>query len=64
MTLEYVLLLVVSVGILLGAFGVKTGPVQMVSTSSPVLAYRIQKRMITGYDFSQRADGEVQWRRK
>ena len=51
MVVEYLLLLVISVMILAGAFGLSTGPVEMFKRKSPALAYKVQANLETGKSF-------------
>ena len=66
MALEYILLLSVSALLLVGSFGVNTGPVKMFSESSPKLAHQIERRLTTGHEFFNRNAGTqtyVGWKR-
>lgn len=53
MVVEYMLLLLISTMILVGAFGFSTGPVKMFQESTPYLAYRVQTKLETGKGFPE-----------
>ncbi len=66
MALEYVLLLSVSAILLVSSFGMNTGPVKMFSEASPMLAHRLERRIVTGNGFFVRTTGAqkyVGWKR-
>ncbi|MGI9549135.1 MAG: hypothetical protein ACR2M7_04075 [Bdellovibrionales bacterium] len=67
MALEYFLILVMSAAILAGSFGMSTGPVKMFSESSPKLAHRLERKLMTGSQFFVRTKGidghSVGWKR-
>lgn len=68
MVLEYILVLVMTVLILTGSFGMaggSKGPMQMFETNAPKLANRLERRSITGYGFFHSSTGRgVQWKEK
>ena len=51
MVVEYMLLLLISSMILIGSFGLSTGPVKMFQESSPYLAKKVEYHLITGEGF-------------
>lgn len=51
MVVEYLLLLVISIMILGGAFGLDTGPVKMFQKNTPYLAKKIEDNLETGAGF-------------
>ena len=53
MVVEYLLLLLVSIMILGGAFGLSTGPVKMFKESSPYLAQKVEYHIETGQGFQE-----------
>ena len=63
MILEYILLLIASIIILAGSFSNKRGPVRMFKESAPILASRLEQRMVTGQGFAKQYP-EYEWRRR
>ena len=63
--LEYLLLLTASLLLIIGSFTGSKSPVKMFELSGPVLATRIEQRLITGQGFSSsRGDGNtLDWER-
>ena len=53
MVVEYLLLLLVSIMILGGAFGLSTGPVKMFQKSNPYLAQKVEYHIETGQGFQE-----------
>ena len=53
MVVEYLLVLLISVVIIAGAFGLDKGPVEMLKKKSPVLAYKIESNLETGFQFNK-----------
>ena len=51
MVVEYLLLLLISIVIIAGSFGLSTGPVEMFKRKTPVLAYKIQENLESGAEF-------------
>ena len=51
MVVEYMLLLVISSMILIGSFGLNTGPVKMFQESAPYLAKKVENNLMTGEGF-------------
>ena len=51
MVVEYMLLLLISSMILIGSFGVNTGPVKMFQNKSPYLGKKIEWQLETGQGF-------------
>ena len=51
MVVEYMLLLLISSMILVGAFGFSTGPVKMFKESTPYLAHHVEMKLETGQGF-------------
>ena len=58
MVVEYMLLLLISSMILIGAFGLNTGPVKMFKDSGPYLAKKVEDNLITGSGFIPSSDWE------
>ena len=52
MVVEYLLLLMISAIILVGAFGFNTGPVGMFKKNAPYLAYKVERHLETGQGFN------------
>ena len=65
MVIEYMLLLTMSAILLAMSFSPAKGPVAMFRESGPVLAARLEKRIVTGQGFFERAGGtqSVEWNR-
>ena len=59
MVVEYLLLLLMSVIILAGSFGLSTGPVKMFQDSAPYLAYKVESSLETGQGFEPPENWEV-----
>ena len=58
MVVEYMLLLLISSMILIGSFGLDTGPVKMFRDSSPYLAKKIERdHLMTGEKFKPDREG-------
>ena len=51
MVIEYMLLLLISSMILIGSFGLSTGPIKMFQNSSPYLASKVEAQLETGAGF-------------
>lgn len=51
MVVEYMLLLLISSMILVGSFGLNTGPVKMFQESGPYLAKQVEDQLMTGSGF-------------
>ena len=64
MVVEYILLLTMSAILLAAAFSPAKGPVAMFKESGPVLAARMEKRLITGQGFFKRDGGgqSISWK--
>ncbi|MCY4512160.1 MAG: hypothetical protein OXB86_00565 [Bdellovibrionales bacterium] len=64
MVIEYILLLTMSAILLAASFSPATGPVAMFKESGPVLAARLEKRIMTGQGFFKRDAGSqvVSWK--
>ena len=56
MVVEYMLLLLISAIILMGSFGLSTGPVKMFQKSTPYLAQKLEQQMETGEGFKPSGD--------
>ena len=62
MVVEYMLLLLISSMILIGAFGVDTGPVAMFKENAPYLAKQVENNLETGRGFLDSAKAnQIQW---
>ena len=57
MVIEYILLLTMSAILLAVAFSPNKGPVAMFKESGPILAARVEKRIVTGQGFFKRDNG-------
>lgn len=57
MVIEYILLLTMSAILLVASFSPAKGPVAMFKESGPVLAARMEKRLMTGQGFFKRDNG-------
>ena len=57
MAIEYILLLTMSAILLAASFSPARGPVAMFKESGPVLAARMEKRLMTGQGFFKRDGG-------
>ena len=53
MVVEYLLVLLISITMIAGAFGLNTGPAEMLKRKSPVLAYKIESNLETGGGFNE-----------
>ena len=64
MVVEYILLLTMSAILLAAAFSPAKGPVAMFKDSGPVLAARMEKRLVTGQGFFKRDNGgqSINWK--
>ena len=64
MAIEYILLLTMSAILLAASFSPDRGPVAMFKESGPVLAARMEKRIMTGQGFFKRDGGgrAINWK--
>ena len=63
MVVEYMLLLMISLIILTGAFGLTTGPIAMFKEKSPYLARKVEKNLMTGNGFyEKKVKQKDQWK--
>ena len=60
MTVEYLVLLLVSAVIMAGAFGLNNGPIKMFKDDAPHLGGHIEKHLETGKAFQEKS-GNSNW---
>lgn len=61
MTVEYMVLLLVSGVIMAGAFGLNNGPIKMFKKNTPFLGHHIEEKLETGKKFQEKSNPGEGW---